>query len=254
MANNERSELKYIEFRKDRHVDITFKKICPCSSGTIKEQTTKKNGISIVAFFSNNDKKQIRDIILPEIHDLHYGFVPTKNLHCTFLSLSSKETFHESNSYFNVLIKEQIKKFLCERNSLGITLLLDEIRPGTWYGKDQYPIPHASNGTVVAIGKPFKVGNYKFVKLANDLAESLKNSLYPLFGNKFDRNFPTVWSTLGYFDHMDFDITNEFEDTFDDFRKLDSKIPLEIKVSKISLVEYSYKDLREAQIIETFKL
>ena len=36
-------------------------------------------------------------------------------------------------------------------------------RPGTWYGQDRYPIPKASDGTVVAIGKPCIEGNNKLL-------------------------------------------------------------------------------------------
>ena len=121
--------------------------------------------------------------------------------------------------------------------------------PGTWYGKDQYPIPLASNGTVVAIGKPCTDENGKFVKLAFKLVEHLKVNLYPIFGSKFERKFPTIWFTLGYFDHRDFDVTNEFVNRFNDVNK-----SLEIQVDKLSLVEFSYKDLRDAQILETYEL
>ena len=149
-----------------------------------KEQKTSKKRISIVLFLSNNTKEIIRKKIINEITDLHYGFVPTNNLHCTFLSLSSKDTFLESNIHYNVLIKEQIKNFLdiekCKGQNLKIKLKLDEIRPGTWYGQDQYPIPLASNGTVVAIGKPRTDENGKFVKLAFKLVDHLKENLYPI--------------------------------------------------------------------------
>jgi hypothetical protein len=74
------------------------------------------------------------------------------------------------------------------------------------------------------------------VKLANNLVECLKNSLYPIFGDRFDRKFSTVWSTLGYFDHRDFNITKEFADTFQLFKKLNYKQLLEIEIDKLSLL------------------
>ena len=40
-----------------------------------------------------------------------------------------------------------------DQNFNEIELKFNEIRPGTWYGKNQYPIPNASDGTVVAMGK-----------------------------------------------------------------------------------------------------
>ncbi len=254
MSENQKQELRYTEFRIFGQVNINFRKICADSSGTRKEQKEEKKGISIVVFFSSKDKEKIRKSIINEIDDLHYGFVPTKNLHCTFLSLSTKETFQETNDHYIELIKEEIKNFLdkrkkCHGQNHKIELEFDEIRPGTWYGKDQYPIPLASNGTVVAIGKTCTGENNKFVKLAFDLVEHLKINLYSIFGGKFDRKFPTVWSTLGYFDHRDFEITKKFVDTFDKFKE-----PLKIKIDKLSLVKFSYKDLRDYQILKTYEL
>jgi hypothetical protein len=117
LSENQPIELIYKELQKNgKQVTITFRKICPYSSATKKDQTEKKKGISIVFFFKY-DRKQIRDYILYKIHDLHYGFVPTKNLHCTFLTLSSKDSFPKPNYYFTDLIKEQIKKFLKARKN-----------------------------------------------------------------------------------------------------------------------------------------
>ena len=129
-----------------------------------------------------------------------------------------------------------------------------EIRPGTWFGKDQYPIPYASDGTIVAIGKRSMDGNKEFVKLADDLVECLKNSLYPVFGDKFERKYDTIWSTLGYFNHSDFDINENFADTFNQFKKQYDTDPMEIVVDTLKLVEYSFKDLSDANTLLEFKL
>ncbi len=268
MSDYEGTELKYEEFRKDgKNVDITFTKICPDSSGTIEKQKTKKKGLSIVVFFSNEDKKRIRDDIISQIQDLDYGFVPTSKLHCTFLTLSSKDSFPESNNHYNDLIKEHIENFLKvrknEQNHNIIELTFDEVRPGTWhgrdqypipYGRDQYPIPYASDGTVVAMGKPCTEGNEEFVNLAYYLIDCLKIRLNSIFGGKFDRKFSTIWSTLGYFDHRYFNITQSFANTFYRFKRQYSDIPLKINVEKLSLVEYSYKDLSDANILKIYEL
>ena len=261
MSKDQSPELNYTEYlkkdRKVKEVDLTFRKVCPYSSGTKKDQTTKKKGISIVTFFSNEDKKLIKKDIMHKIQDLHYGFVPTNNLHCTFLALSSKESFTESNDYFNDLINERIKIFIESKNQKNLKTILrfDEIRLGTWF-KDHYPIPYASNGTIVAIGKPDTEGNKEFVKLADDLAKYLKINLYPVFEDKFERKFLTVWSTLGYLDHPDFFIKNDFACTFNKFKKEYSRTPLKIEVKKLRLVEYSFKDLRsgKTKILSEFKL
>ncbi len=59
----------------------------------------------------------------------------------------------------------------------------------------------------------------EFVIIANDLVCYLKNNLGQIFKNEFDHKFPTVWSTLGYFNQKDFDIMQKFADTFDQFNK-----------------------------------
>ena len=271
MSENQQTELTYTELRIFGQINITFTKICPDSSGTRKKQKEEKKGISIVAFFSSRDIEKIRKSIITKIHDLHYGFVPTRKLHCTFLSLSTKETFQEPNDHYTELMNEQIEIFLsnrkkCQDHNHKIELNFDEVRPGTWYGQNRYPIPKASDGTVVAIGKPCIEGNNKFVKLAFELVEHFKVKLYPLFDSKFNRNFPTVWSTLGYFDHRDFKINEKFADTFDKFKSQANKdketiiknrncvLPLKIEIDKLSLVEFSYKDLTDAQILKEYEL
>ena len=80
-----------------------------------------------------------------------------------------------------------------DQNFNEIELKFNEIRPGTWYGKNQYPIPNASDGTVVAMGNPCKDGNKEFVTLAYYLVACLKVGMCYVFGDKFDRKFSTVW-------------------------------------------------------------
>ena len=252
MSENQPEELKYKEFQKGRSIDITFRKICADSSGTRKKQKEGKKGMSIVAFFSERDKQQIRNDIISQIQDLHYGFVSPDNLHTTFLNIyPSKNIFQEnSNSYFNDLIITNLRQFFDNKpNNSALILNFDEFRPGTWHGFNNMQIPDASDGTVIAMGNPQESGNESFVNLADQLVCDLKNKLRPIFNDEFDRKFPTMWTTLGYFDHLDFGITKEFADIFKLFKK-----PLEIEVNKLSLVEYSYKDLRDAQILQTYEL
>lgn len=127
--------LKYIERQKGRDLEIIFHKICADSSGTIENQATEKKGISLVTFFSYKYKKQIRSNIINKINDLHYGFVPVNNLHCTLLGIDSKYIFKENtNDYFNFLIKTNIEEFFRDRakaNNTPITLKFNEFRPGT---------------------------------------------------------------------------------------------------------------------------
>ncbi len=206
------------------------------------------------------EKEQFRNDVIPKIKDLNYGFVVPNtldNLHVTFLSIyPSKNIFQEKpNDYLNYLVKIKLKEFFDEkRKNISLMLQFNEIRPGTWNGFDNNQIPDASNGTVVSMGDPHESGNNKFVNLANELVCHLKSELGQIFKNEFERKFPTVWSTLGYFDHIDFDITKEFADTFNQFKKQYTESPLKIKVDKLRLVEHSFKDLRDARILKTYEL
>ena len=74
------------------------------------------------------------------------------------------------------MIQERIKIFLDKwkkkQHLTKIKLRFDEIRPGNGMAKiDIQPIPYASKGTVVTIGKRCIDGNEEFVKLANDFVE-----------------------------------------------------------------------------------
>jgi hypothetical protein len=82
------AELKYKEFQKGKPIEINFKKICSYSSCTIEAQKTKKKGISIVACFSDKDKKQIRNDIVSKIQDLEPIPKIDRNIARSFLIIS----------------------------------------------------------------------------------------------------------------------------------------------------------------------
>ena len=82
----------------------------------------------------------------------------------------------------------------------------------------------------------------------------MKNNLGQIFKNEFDHKFYTIWSTLGYFDHKNFDINENFVDTFNQFKKQFDTQPMEIVVDKLTLVEYSFKDLRDTNNLLELKL
>ena len=214
-----------------------------------------KKGMSIVAFFSEKDKEQIRNSVISKIKELNNTFVSPDNLHTTFLSIyPSKNIVQEnSNPYFNDLIITNLRQFFGKKpNNTALTLNFDEFRPGTWHGFNHMQIPDASDGTVVAMGDPHENGNEKFVNLAYQLVCHLKNKLRPIFNDEFDRKFPTVWSTLGYFDCIDFGITKEFANKFNQINKLCNNIKIEIDL--LHLVEYSFKDLKRLNILDTYRL
>ena len=169
--------LEYSEFQKGREITINFDRICPYSSNTIQNQVCKqKKGLSIVAFFNDTDdfSKLIKDEINNEIDKLKCNFVHTEHLHCTFLGISPQQNLDE---YFIGLIQKTLKNFFDERkDNTNFQLKFDEIRPGTWHGFDNNQILNASNGTVVAIGKPYSDGNKDVVKLAEELVCYLKKN------------------------------------------------------------------------------
>ena len=129
-------------------------------------------------------------------------------------------------------------------------LQFNEVRPGTWYGLNGCQIPFASDGTVVAIGNPDESENKEFVTTADELICHLKKNLNQIFSDKFERKFYNIWSTLGYFHHIDFEITQKFADTFTQFKDCS----LKIAIHELKLIEYSFKDLRDARILKTYEL
>ena len=249
--------LEYSEFQKGREITINFDRICPYSFNTIQNQVCKqKKGLSIVAFFNDTDdfSKFIKDEINNKIEKLKCKFVPIERLHCTFLGINLKYIFKEDlNDYFIELIRKTIKDFFDERKDNGYSttfqLKFDEIRPGTWHGFDNNPILNASDGTVVAIGNPNTNGNKDFVNLAEQLVCYLKNRLGQIFSDKFERKFPTIWSTLGYFLSKDFAINPEFISTFNQWKKLEVN---KISITNLELVEYTFKDLSDAKPLEKY--
>ena len=251
--------LEYSEFQKGREITINFDQICPYSSNTIQNQMCKqKKSLSIVAFFNYTDdfSKIIKDKINNEIDKLKCNFVPTEKLHCTLLGINpSQHIFKEDlNDYFIELIRKAIKEFFDERKDNGycinFQLRFDEIRPGTWHGFDKKQIPNASDGTVVAIGNPNTNGNKDFVNFAEELICYLKNRLGQIFSTNFERKFPTIWSTLGYFVSKDFALQSEFISTFNLWKKLEDKN--KISITNLELVEHTFKDLSDAKLLEKY--
>lgn len=247
--------LEYIEKQKGREIPITFHKICPDSSNTIKSQACKqKKSLSIVTFFEKDDNfnKLIKNDIKKQLEDLNFNFIQTERLHCTFLGLyPSKQTFTESsNEHFDYLITEKVKEFFIDKKNnryhTTFNLKYDEIRPGTWHGLHNNQIPNASDGTLVAIGNQDSDDNKKFVTLADELVCYLKTNLSQIFSNKFERKFSTIWSTVGFFYFQDFIFNQRFVDVFNQFKQSSN---FKIKIKKLELVQYTYRDLRDANII-----
>jgi hypothetical protein len=103
-------------------------------------------------------------------------------------------------------------------------LTFDQIRPGMWRnGKKRKPVSGCSDGTVIATGNILG-DNKRFCDLRYDLAEHLKQKLDYIFDDNFQRKFPTLWCTLGYFNHHeDFKITDHVYEAFQTCFSISSK-------------------------------
>lgn len=86
--------------------------------------------------------------------------------------------------------------------------------------------------------------------MTEDLVCYLKERLHHIFNSAFERKFPTVWCTIGYFNHLDFDIEPNSVKVFKQWKNSDH---FEITIKKLELVEYGFRDLRDAEKIETFQ-
>jgi hypothetical protein len=71
-----------------------------------------------------------------------------------------------------------------------------------------------SDGTVVAMADLENSHTQTFIRIGADLAGYLQEELPNIFDSSFQRKFDTVWCTLGYFDHDDFEITENIRDSF----------------------------------------
>ena len=216
-------------------------------SDVSKEQQTKIEKISLVAFLSEDQKKPFFKICRRLKQNNKY-FYQNKNLHATLFGFGPK-----SKKDYQA-IRRQIKSFTKFRK-ITLTIKLDSIRPGSMYhgNKTLKPINGLSNGTVIAIGDVSS--NTRFFKYVNSLTKYLVNhkNIQSILDKNFRRKFPTVWITLGYYNKKDkFKIDTVLEDIFKQYRKLDKDFSFPI--SEISLVKSKYKNLRYPKLIQNYRL
>ena len=85
-----------------------------------------------------------------------------------------------------------------------------------------------------------------FVDCGVNLAKALRYNLPSIFDQKLDRNFHTIWVTLGYFKHKDFFCNKDkkFEIVFNKFRHIE----LSVKINELRLVKYTKRSLEDPQI------
>jgi hypothetical protein len=213
-----------------------------------KEQQTKIEKISLVAFLSR-DQRKIFLKICRRLKQNNKDFYQNKNLHATLFGFGpmSKQDYK--------IIRKQIQLFT-RSQKVTLNIKLDSIRPGSMYhgNKTLKPVKGLSNGTVIAIGDISR--NIGFFKYVNSLTKYLLNnkSIKSILGKNFRRKFPCVWITLGYYHKKDkFKIDTVLEDIFKQYKKLD-KDYFSFAISEISLVKSKYKNLRYSKLIQKFQL
>ena len=225
--------------------DLAIGTISP--SKVSKEQQTKIEKISLVAFL-NEDQRKVFIKICKRLKQNNKDFYQNKNLHATLFGFGpmSKKDYQT--------IRRQIQLFT-KSHKVTLNIKLDSIRPGSiYYGKKTLkPIKRLSNGTVIAIGDVSC--NIEFSKYANSLTKYLMNNknIQSILGNNFRRKFPTVWITLGYYNKKDkFKIDTVLEDIFKQYMKLG--IDFSFPISEISLIKSKYKNLKYPKLIQKYQL
>jgi len=217
------------------------------SSKVSKEQQSKIEKISLVAFL-NKDQRKIFIKICRRLKQNNKDFYQNKNLHVTLFGFGpmSKEDYETIRAQIQLFTKTQ---------KAALKIKFDSMRPGSMYhgNKTLKPIKGLSNGTVIAIGDVSC--NIDFFKYATSLTKYLMNDkdIKSILGKNFRRKFPTVWITLGYYNKKDkFRIDTVLEDIFKQYRKLDKDFSF--RISEISLVKSKYKNLRYPKLIQKYQL
>jgi len=239
-------------FKTHKH-DLVIDKIL--TSKTRKEQQSKIEKISLVAFLNKEQKKNFVNICR-RLKRNDKDFYLNKNLHVTLFGFGPLE----KNDYET--LRKQIEQFCREKQFFSkkrngkITIRFDQVRPGTMYMEDKIPRPldGMSNGTVIAIGDVVK--NEDFCNYSNQLGSFLLNdkNIKSILGANFRRKFPTVWCTLGYYNKQNgFIVGNELEYIFKHYYDLNTN-DFTFTASEISLVKSKYKNLRYPKLIQKFTL
>jgi hypothetical protein len=227
--------------------DLAIDTILP--SKTMKEQQTKIEKISLVAFL-NKEQRKFFGNICRRLKRNDKDFYQNKNLHATLFGFGPLK----KNDYER--IRKKIQQFSGKKRDNRITISFNEVRPGTMYleSKIQKPLHGTSNGTVIALGDVVK--NHDFCNYSNHLSCFLlkDKKIESILGANFRRKFPTVWCTLGYYKKKkEFKIGNDLENIFKQYYNLNS-IDFRFPISEISLVRSKYKNLRYPKLIQKIRL
>jgi hypothetical protein len=238
---------KYQRGFKTHKYDLVIDTIL--ASKTMKEQQTKIEKISLVAFLNKEQRKFFVNICRRlKRNDRH--FYQNKNLHATLFGFGP---LHK-NDYER--FRKKIQQFSRKKRDGKITISFQVVRPGTLYFKNNTlrPSHGMSNGTVIAIGDVVK--NEDLCNYSNQLSSFLlkDKTINSILGANFRRKFPTVWCTLGYYSKQKaFRIGNDLEHIFKQYYNLNNN-DFRFPISEISLVKSKYKNLRYPKVIQKFRL
>jgi hypothetical protein len=162
-----------------------------------REQHTKIEKISLVAFLSEDQRKPFIKICR-RLKQNNKHFYQNKNFHARLFGFGPK-----SKQDYQA-IKRKIYLFT-KSPKVKLTIKIDSIRPGSAYNGNSTlkPIDGLGNGTVIAIGDASH--NIEFSNYVNGLTKYLLNNknIKSILGKNFRRKFPNVWITLGYYDKKD---------------------------------------------------
>jgi hypothetical protein len=237
--------LEYLDYHPEtrRLEKVRFERICPRSSDIVKHQSGILNypGLTVVAIIEEDNFLDH----LSNLQDVNFGFTRVDKLHCTLLGLLAGNNQSNTDSEFKKAIYNSVKEFIDHNKPGALQLQFDCIRPGTWRrGKNKNLVNNCSDGTVIATGSMTAVDNNKFCELGRSLAEYLRNELDYIFEPEFTRKFQTLWSTLGYFDCPDFDISPELLNLFDAIKKLN----IILNIDQLTMFEFYSRTLEWSKL------
>ena len=222
---------------------LKFCSICPKTSNTIVEQQKRFDppGVTIVSY-PDKSEEELEDI-LTGLKNLQLDFKPAKKLHFTLLSLFDEH--RKQNPFYLKATLDCVRRFFdqyCHFMSGPLSIESSLVRPGSWY-RDGQEVPMSSNGTVILMADLESASTQKFIRIGNVLEKYLRQDLPYIFDASFKRKFPTMWCTLGYFDHDDFQVTEQIRDTFKSF-----PTPI-MNIKELQIVEFRRKNLEGSSAI-----
>lgn len=219
------------------------------ASETIKDQRTRIEKLSLVAFLN---KKQKRNLINASrrLKRNDNDFYQNSNLHVTVLGFGPLD-----KTYYKT-IQKRIQQFSKRKRNAGLAVNFNTIRPGTLYSNNKKPNPlsGSSNGIVIALGN-FD-SNKEFCNYSNELTSFLlgDETIKSVLGSNFRKKIPSVWCTLGFYHKpRTFTIDNKLESIFKQYDNL-GKNSFKFSISEISLVRSRYKNLRYFTLLHKFKV